>query len=91
MERLDGEKFMTVRAAKDVVMNWILWYNRKRLHSTIGYRSPVAYERAWLLQRASSLEAGCGTMEIATRFPHSHNLDCDGIIPSTPAHMGYAF
>jgi hypothetical protein len=30
-------------------------------------------------------------MEIAARFPHSHNLDDDGIIPSTPTHMGYAF
>ncbi len=54
VERLHGEKFMTVRAAKDAVMNWILWYNRKRLHSTIGYRSPVAYERAWLSQRQAA-------------------------------------
>ena len=48
VERLHGEKFMTVRAAKDAVMNWILWYNRKRMHSTIGYKSPVQYEQAWL-------------------------------------------
>ena len=54
VERLHGEKFMTVRAAKYVVMNWILWCNRKRLHSTIGYLSPVAYERAWLLQRQAA-------------------------------------
>ncbi len=51
VERLHGERFMTVRAAKDAVMNWILWYNQKRMHSTIGYQSPVAYERAWQLQR----------------------------------------
>ena len=29
-------------------------------------------------------------MEIAARFPHSHNLDDGGIIPSTAAYMGYA-
>jgi putative transposase len=48
VERLHGEKFMTVRAAKDAVMNWILWYNQKRMHSTIGYQSPVEFEQAWL-------------------------------------------
>jgi hypothetical protein len=30
-------------------------------------------------------------MEITARFPHSHKLDDGGIIPSTAAHMGYAF
>jgi len=54
VERLHGEKFMTVRAAKDAVMNWILWYNRKRMHSTIGYRSPVEFEQAWQLQREAA-------------------------------------
>ncbi len=48
VERLHGEKFITVRAAKDAVMNWVLWYNRKRMHSTIGYQSPVEFEQAWL-------------------------------------------
>jgi putative transposase len=43
-----------VRAAKDAVMDWILWYNRKRMHSTIGYMSPVEYEQAWQLQREAA-------------------------------------
>jgi transposase InsO family protein len=43
---LHGEKFITVRAAKDALMNWILWHNQKRLHSTIGYQSPVEFELA---------------------------------------------
>jgi len=51
VERLHGESFITVRAAKDAVINWILWYNQKRLHSTIGYQSPVEYEQAWMLQQ----------------------------------------
>jgi transposase InsO family protein len=53
-ERLHGEKFMTVRAAKDAVMNWILWYNQKRMHSTIGYQSPADYEQAWQLQQQAA-------------------------------------
>jgi transposase InsO family protein len=28
-------------------MNWNLWYNQKRMHSTIGYQSPVEFEKAW--------------------------------------------
>ena len=54
VERLHGEKFITVRAAKDAVMDWILWYNRKRMHPTIGYMSPVEYEQAWQLQREAA-------------------------------------
>ena len=54
VERLHGEKFITVRTAKDAVMDWILWYNRKRMHSTIGYMSPVEYEQAWQLQREAA-------------------------------------
>ncbi len=54
VERLHGEKFMTVRAAKDAVMNWIVWYNQKRMHSTIGYQSPVEFEQAWQLQREAA-------------------------------------
>lgn len=28
----------------DVVVNWVHWYNHARLHSTLGYRSPVEFE-----------------------------------------------
>jgi putative transposase len=54
VERLHGERFIIVRAAKDAVINWILWYNQKRLHSTIGYQSPIEYEQAWSLQREAA-------------------------------------
>ena len=54
VERLHGETFITVRAAKDAVINWILWYNQKRLHSTIAYQTPVEYEQAWQLQREAA-------------------------------------
>ncbi len=54
VERLHGEKFLTVREAKDAVIRWILWYNQKRMHSTIGYQSPVEFEHAWQLQREAA-------------------------------------
>ena len=51
VERLHGEIFTSVRAAKDAVINWIVWYNQKRMHSTIGYQSPIEFERAWRLRQ----------------------------------------
>lgn len=54
VERLHGERFITARAAKDAVINWILWYNQKRLHSTIGYQSPIEFELDWQLQRQAA-------------------------------------
>lgn len=48
VERLHDETFISVRAAKDEVIRWILWYNQKRMHSTIGYQSPAEFETAWL-------------------------------------------
>jgi len=45
VERLHDMCFSTRRAAKDEVMNWIQFYNSKRLHSTLGYLSPMDYER----------------------------------------------
>lgn len=47
VERLHGERFLTRRQAKDAVVDWLLWYNRTRLHSTLAYVSPVQFEEAW--------------------------------------------
>ena len=47
VERLHGLKFKTRHAAKDEVMNWLLWYDQDRLHSTLLYVSPVQYEKNW--------------------------------------------
>lgn len=47
VERLHGERFLTRRQAKDAVVDWLLWYNRTRLHSTLVYVSPVQFEEAW--------------------------------------------
>jgi putative transposase len=45
--RLYGRKFATRREAMDEVMDWINFYNHKRLHSTLGYLSPMAFEQRW--------------------------------------------
>ena len=48
VERLYGQKFETRRQAKDEVIDWLLWYNRTRLHSTLAYVSPMKFEKDWL-------------------------------------------
>lgn len=46
--RLYGRRFETARAAKDEIIDWMAFYNHRRLHSTLGYASPMQFERAWL-------------------------------------------
>ena len=46
--RLHGRRFQTRRQAMDEVVDWLAFYNRRRLHSTLGYVSPMQFERAWL-------------------------------------------
>jgi putative transposase len=47
VERLHGQRFQTIREAKDETLAWLLWYNRTRMHSTLGYRSPAEFEQLW--------------------------------------------
>ena len=51
VERLYGQKFETRRQAKDEVIDWLLWYNRTRLHSTLAYVSPMKFEQDWLAKQ----------------------------------------
>ena len=48
VERLHGQRFETIRKAKDEVIAWLLWYNRTRMHSTLNYVSPVQFEQDWM-------------------------------------------
>ena len=48
VERLHGQRFETIREAKDEVLAWLLWYNRTRMHSTLNYVSPVQFEQDWM-------------------------------------------
>jgi putative transposase len=47
VERLYGQRFQTIREAKDEVIAWLLWYNRTRIHSTLNYVSPEQFEHDW--------------------------------------------
>jgi len=51
VERLHGQRFKTRREAKDEAIDWLLWYNRARLHSTLAYVSPMQFEQDWLANR----------------------------------------
>ena len=46
--RLHGRRFETRQAAQWEVMDWLAFYNATRLHSTLGYVSPMQHERNWL-------------------------------------------
>ena len=43
----------------DVVVEWVHWYNRARLHSTLGYRTPVEFEELYYDEITGTLPDGC--------------------------------
>ena len=44
---LYGKKFATRQDAMDAVLDWMAFYNHRRLHSTLGYLSPMQFEKHW--------------------------------------------
>jgi transposase InsO family protein len=53
---LHGQHFETVRQAKDEALDWLLWYNQTRLHSTLNYVSPVQYGQNWVREIEKAME-----------------------------------
>ncbi len=46
-ELVDDARWLTRRPARSAIFDWLeVFYNRQRLHSALGYRSPVAFEAA---------------------------------------------
>jgi transposase InsO family protein len=44
---LYGQRFATRRQAIDEVIEWLTFYNPRCFHSTLGYISPMQYEKHW--------------------------------------------
>ena len=44
-EALHGVRFATDAALRREIGRYVCRYNHRRLHSALGYRSPVDYER----------------------------------------------
>lgn len=44
-EALHGVRFATEGALRQAIARYVRYYNHRRLHSALGYRSPVDYER----------------------------------------------
>ena len=42
--RLYGRKIATQRQAMNEVIDWLTFYTHRRLHSTLGYVSPMSFE-----------------------------------------------
>ena len=57
VERLHGQRFITRRQAKDEIMDWLLWYNQERLHSTLSYISPMKYEESWQVMKLQQINS----------------------------------
>ena len=82
VERLHGERFLTLRQAKDAVLAWLLWYNQQRMHSTLNYVSPAQYEQQWSqTQLAGGTEGLAESMEETMKpflppFPQTMEIAC---------------
>jgi transposase InsO family protein len=52
-ELVDDAHYATKEEARIAVFEWLVWYNRERLHSSIGYMPPEEYEDHHLSSRAA--------------------------------------
>lgn len=52
-EMIYHEEFETREQARRMIFEWVeAFYNRIRIHSTLGYQTPVAFEAKWALECA---------------------------------------
>ena len=41
------ESWTDARELELATSSWVAWYNSRRLHSSLGYRTPIEYENAY--------------------------------------------
>jgi transposase InsO family protein len=51
-EHLNYERFSSKEMAKLSILDYIAFYNGRRIHSTLGYKSPIAFEREFYCKTA---------------------------------------
>ena len=49
--RLYGKRFATHHEAMDEIVDWLTFYNHSRLHSSLGYISPLQFEKRRLAEQ----------------------------------------
>lgn len=52
-ELVDEAHYRTRKEARIAIFEWIMWYNRQRLHSSLGYMPPEEFEEAWQDRQAA--------------------------------------
>ena len=54
-ECLNREWFRDVREARVLIERWRSFYNQRRPHSVLGYRTPIQARQAWMESRKLEL------------------------------------
>ena len=86
VERLHGQRFETIRQAKDEAIAWLLWYNQQRMHSTLNYVSPVEFETEWENTRFAELPHDeCGNRSRRWKCRSMESVENDETV-SHPSH-----
>ena len=88
VERLHGERFETIRQAKDAVLAWLLWYNRQRMHSTLNYLSPAEFESRWENQHHWLPRDALRQPKQTVEMPVGGKVENDQTVSHLPTDLG---
>ena len=78
--RLYGRTFATQRDAMDEIIDWLTFYNHRRLHSTLGYVSPMRFEKNWhaAQQDKAAQSSGYGGRQTGARSLAQRRVEVEG-------------